>query len=400
MKRLIVVVLVLVAAAFSVPAAGTQEQAPKATVTIAVPWAGAELTQFLPVVTAFEKKENVKVKYVTYRGEDLSSILPAQFDAKQSLADVIFMWDWWVKKNAKYAEDLTDVWAPVKTVSIAPAGEADGKVVVLPYVMVAKPGFWYRKSFFQANNLKVPTSWDEFTALLTAISKVPGIKNPIVSGDGTGWPLSDVTEHFLATFGGPDMNKNIMAGTLAWTDPSVKNVFNQYLVPLLKAKAFSDPIEWTQAIDLWWGGEYGLYFMGNWITGMVKDANDVGVFPLPGAKALVTGPDWMFVPAVSDNKVLAKKLITFMLSAEGQAIRAQSGGKFVIRNDVATTLYPKTDQVVAAVVSKMQTTLADMDDTIGGDWQRLFWDQLKLLWVQPDALDDVLAKLQANMPKK
>jgi len=25
--------------------------------------------------------------------------------------------------------------------------------------------------------------------------------------------------------------------------------------------------------------------------------------------------------------------------------------------------------------------LPDMDDTVGGDWQSLFWDQLKLLWV-------------------
>jgi multiple sugar transport system substrate-binding protein len=400
MKRLVLVLLVLAISVVSVSAGGNQENAPKATVTIAVPWAGAELTQFLPVLAAFEKKEGVKVKYVTYRGEDLSSILPAQFDAKQSLADIIFMWDWWVKKNSKYAEDLTDIWSAQKAAIIPPAIEADGKVVSVPYTMVAKPGFWYRKSFFQANGLKVPATWDEFNSLVAAIAKVKGVKNAIASGDGTGWPLSDVTEHFIVAFGGADMHRNLVAGTLAWTDPSVRKVFEQYLVPLLANKTFSDPIEWTQAIELWWSGEYGLYFMGNWLTGMVKDATDLGVFALPGTKALVTGPDTMFIPAVGDNKVLAKKLISFMLSKEGQTIRAQLGGKLIIRKDVPSSLYPKADQAVAEVVSKMETTLPDMDDTIGGDWQRLFWDQLKLLWVQPDSLNDVLTKLQANMPKK
>ncbi len=399
MKRLVLILLILGVAVFTVPATGNQESAPKATVTISVPWAGAELTQFLPVIAAFEKKENVKVKYITYRGEDLSSILPAQFDAKQSLADVIFMWDWWVKKNSKYAEDVTDVWSAEKASMTVPAVVADGKTVVLPYVMVVKPGFWYRKSFFQANGLKVPSTWDEFNALVTAIGKVNGVKNAIASGDGTGWPLSDVTEHFIAAFGGADMHRNLSAGTLAWTDPSVRKVFEQYLVPLLKAKAFSDPIEWTQAMELWWSGEYGLYFMGNWITGMVKDPSDLAAFPLPGTKAVVTGPDTMFIPVTSDNKVLAKKLVAFMLSKEGQSIRAEGGGKLVIRKDVAPSLYPKADQVVADVLARM-TTLPDLDDAIGGDWQRLFWDQLKLLWVQPDSLNDVLTKLQANMPKK
>ena len=41
----------------------------------------------------------------------------------------------------------------------------------------------------------------------------------------------------------------------------------------------------------------------------------------------------------------------------------------------------------------------DMDDTVGGDWQRLFWDQLKLLWVSPDRLDEVLTRLAEEFPK-
>ena len=137
--------------------------------------------------------------------------------------------------------------------------------------------------------------------------------------------------------------------------------------------------------------------MGNWLTGMVEDPSDLGIFSLPGTKAIVTGPDWAFIPKYSENVELGKKLLAFMISKEGQEIRAKSGGKLVIRNDVSADLYPKADQAVAAVVAKMETTVLDLDDAIGGDWQRLFWDQLKLLWVSPDSLDEVLDKLQQGL---
>lgn len=398
MKKLMGVALCLIIAAVAVYSVGTPETAAES-LTMTVPWSGKELEQFMPVVEAFEAKENVKVKVLTYRGEDLSAVLPAQFEAEQALADIIFMWQWWLEKNPQYAADLSDVWATGgKGVFIPSPAVSGGKTVGVPYVMIAKPGFWYRKSFFQRNGLSVPGSWNEFTSLLRKIGGISGIKNPIVSGDGVGWPISDITEHFIIAMGGPDLQNKLINKQVKWTDPEARKVFSQYLVPLLKEGAFSDPVEWTQAIELWWSGDYGLYFMGNWITGMVKDAGDLGVFPLPGARGLVTGPDWAFIPRYSNNIPLAKKMLTFMLSREGQLIRAKSGGKFVVRNDISASNYPQADQAVAAVVAGMETTVNDLDDSIGGDWQRLFWDQLKLLWVDPGALDDVLRKLQAELP--
>jgi multiple sugar transport system substrate-binding protein len=40
----------------------------------------------------------------------------------------------------------------------------------------------------------------------------------------------------------------------------------------------------------------------------------------------------------------------------------------------------------------------DLDDTLGGDFQSTFWDQLKLLWVDPTELDNVLTAIQAEAP--
>ncbi len=131
---------------------------------------------------------------------------------------------------------------------------------------------------------------------------------------------------------------------------------------------------------------------------MVKDPGDLAVMPLPGTRAVVTGVDWFFIPTHSENIPLAKKLLAFMISKEGMTERAKGGGKLVRRSDVPSYFYPEADRAVAEVVSRMETTVNDLDDSIGGDWQRLFWDQLKLLWVSPGSLDDVLRKLQAELP--
>jgi len=263
-----------------------------------------------------------------------------------------------------------------------------------------KPGFWYKKSFFQKHNLKPPATWEEFLALLDQISKIPGIKKAIISGDGVGWPLSDIVEHFLITFGGPELQENLIAGKARFTDPQVRAIFAERLVPLL-GKYFSDPVEWTQAIDLWWNEEYGLFFMGNWLTGMVKDPNDLGVFTLPGARGVVGGTDWAFIPKYSENVEAAKQLVAFLISKEGMEIRAKQGGKLASRKDISPEVYPPADRALAEALAKIERpNVPDLDDTVGGDWQRTFWDQLKLLWVRPQALDSVLRTLDARFPTR
>jgi carbohydrate ABC transporter substrate-binding protein, CUT1 family (TC 3.A.1.1.-) len=252
------------------------------------------------------------------------------------------MWAWFIAKQgeAGHALDLTGL---VKDADYLPGAldslKVGGKLYGIAYTGKVKPGFWYRKSFFQKHGLTPPTTWEEFVALLDKIAKIPGIKAPIVSGDGVGWPLSDVTEHFIATFGGPQLHKELTAGKIAWTDPVVKGIFEGRLVPLLKAKRFSEPIEWTQALELWWQGDYGLYFMGSWITGMVKDPSDLGVFSLPGARGIVFGADYAFVPKYTKHPEEAKKLIQF-LATRGQEVQVTRGGHIATYAKVAARRLP------------------------------------------------------------
>ena len=360
------------------------------------PWSGAEAEPFEAVLQAFTEKTGIPVDYRVMRAEDLAAVLPAQFGAGLAPGDLIFTaWGWWVKEFAEHMVDVSGEIAgiPFTTDPLI----VDGRAVGVPYVTWVKPGFWYRKSFFEAHGLTPPTTWEEFLALLEKIETIPGVEAAAASGDGVGWPLSDMTEHFIITFGGLDMHLGLIEGTIKWESPEVRAIFENYLIPFL-AHA-SDPIEWTAALDMWWDGKYGVYFMGNWITGMVEDPNDLGVFTLPGCQAVVGGTDYMFIPKYSKRVDDALALLRYLVSVEGVALRVSKGGKLSMRADVGPEHYPPAEAALAQAVGALSIA-PDMDDTIGGDWQLAFWDQLKLLWVKPEALDNVLRTLDAAYPKK
>ncbi len=388
--------------------AGVAPPAPPERVRLIVigPWAGAEMEAFQEVLREFMRSyPNIEVEYRIYRAEDLATIAPLQFGAGMSPGDVIFTaWGWWVKDMGDKGH-LLDLGRLVNMNEFTPGifdpVKSGDKIYGLPFTAFAKPGFWYRKSFFQAHGLKEPKTWDEFLRLLDEIKQrqIPGIRAPIVTGNGVGWPISDVTEHFIIALGGPEMQLNLISGKTAFNDPQVRSVFENYLVPLLKKGYFSEPIEWTKAVEEWWGGRYALYFMGTWITGMVPDPNDLGFFPLPGTKGVVMGTDYIFVPKYTKHPEEAK-LLAKWLATEGQRIHAGTkAGKFSTWLKVGVKDHWAPMQVVYEKVAGLQP-LPDLDDSVGGEWQRLFWDQLKLLWVNPDKLGDVLNTLAANFPKK
>lgn len=368
------------------------------------PWAGKEMEAFQQVLNKFmEEHPNIEVEYRIYRSEDLASIAPPQFEAGMTPGDVIFSaWGWWVKQMGEegHLMDLSDLVNPDEYISgIFDPVKSGYKIYGLPFTAWAKPGFWYRKSFFQQHGLSEPKTWDEFLQLLDRIKQIPGIEAPIATGDGVGWPISDVTEHFIITFGGTDMQLKLINGELKFNDPQVKQVFENYLVPLIRNGYFSEPIEWTKAVEEWWNGKYALYFMGTWLTGMVEDPNDLGFFPLPGCKGVVMGTDYIFVPKYTKHPEEAK-LLAKWLATEGQKVHAGThAGKFATWLKVDVEDHWEPMQVVYEKLKTM-TPMPDLDDSVGADWQKLFWDQLKLLWVDPDKLDEVLNTLSENFPSQ
>jgi len=364
--------------------------------TVIGPWSGDEMDAFLPVLKAFEEETSIKVEFLTYRAEDLSTLLPAQFTAESTLGDLIFMQSWFIQDQAKKGH-IMDISAIITEDEFIPGSldglKVDGKLYGAAYTGKVKPGFWFRKSFFEKNQLTVPNNWEDFQALLEKMKGIEGISAPIASGNGVGWPLSDITEHFIIAFGGTELFHNLINHSIHWNDSKVKEIFENRLAVLLKENYFGEPSEWTMVLEKWWNGDYGLFFMGSWITGMVDDPSDLGVFSLPGTQGLVFAPDYLFIPAYTQNPENAKKLLAFLVT-QGQELQVQQGGHLATYLNVPIEAYPEVDRNVAQILEG-KMALPDLDDTIGGEFQSKFWDQLKLLWVRPEQVDDVLDTLES-----
>lgn len=136
------------------------------TLKVIGPWSGAELDAFNEVIKEFEAEHpDIKIEYKTYRAEDLSTILPLQFESGDTPADLIFMWGWFIADMGTkgHVMELGQIINPNEYVpGILDTVTVDGKIYGAPFTAAAKPGFWYRKSFFEEHGLTPPETWDEF----------------------------------------------------------------------------------------------------------------------------------------------------------------------------------------------------------------------------------------------
>ncbi len=106
----------------------------------------------------------------------------------------------------------------------------------------------------------------------------------------------------------------------------------------------------------------------------------------------------MFISKYTSRVEDAKAFIEYVISEEGMSFRLEKGGRLSSRADISLDLYPVAEKMIAEHISEFQA-LPDLDDTIGGECQTTFWDQMALFWVDPTQLDSVLQTLQEKMPE-
>ncbi|MEM1713979.1 MAG: ABC transporter substrate-binding protein, partial [Desulfurococcaceae archaeon] len=63
-------------------------------------------------------------------------------------------------------------------------------------------------------------------------------------------------------------------------------------------------------------------------------------------------------------------------------------------------VYPIFRELYQMAVTGQIKFVPDMDDTVGGDWQRLFWDYCKTLFIDPNIWSEMLETLTQQHPKR
>ncbi|MDX1813190.1 MAG: ABC transporter substrate-binding protein [Candidatus Bathyarchaeia archaeon] len=399
----IIIIIVVAGVAAYIYYASTQ---PKPTLTVYALWSGTEQYNFKQVLGNFTENTGINVTYVSQTTQNMLITVPQQLSAPPYDVDVIIApWPDWIKSNSAYLTSVTDLVTESQfPTNIIQSVTVDGTLWATPFKLSGKPGFWYRPSFFEANGLSVPTTYDEFkNTLLPAIQAVPGVEAAIASGidaQGLGWPLSDVTEAWIIGRGGYQLQLDLETGPSVrnWTDSQVTSVFDE-LTGLLEAGYFSAPAEWTGQIGKLWAGKYGLFFEGNFVTAQsqVENQSDIDFFPFPGTNGVSGAVDYAVLTKDAPHLNEAKQLIQYLAGADAQEILVRQGGALATNTGVPSAAYSTTDKKVVDFMGQAGITIVpDLDDTIGGQWQQTFWDQLKLLWTDPSTstMNSVLNNLQ------
>lgn len=366
-------------------------------------WSGGEEDSFKAVLSGFENETGITVEHIPQTTEGLLTGIPMALMAERTPADVVLApWPAWIRGLAQEGH-LSDVTGLVNVAEYSTTHldevKVGGVLYGVPFKMAGKPGFWYKKSFFTANGLTEPTTYDEFKTLLASLKAISGIEAPIASGDGVGWPLSDTTEAFIMGIGGAQLQLDLIDGTKAWTGSEVRTVFDS-LTELLQAGYFSTPDEWTGQVTKFWDEKYGIYFMGDWIAGMSDQgvvSDDIDFFGFPGTDGAAGSIDYAFVPKYAEFPDEANELLKYLATPEAQEIWVNRGGYLAPNKEVSLDLYTPVGRTVVEFLGTVRV-VSDLDDAVGGTFQTTFWDQLKLLWVDPGALDDVLSAIQAEAP--
>jgi raffinose/stachyose/melibiose transport system substrate-binding protein len=171
--------------------------------------------------------------------------------------------------------------------AIQDAGTYNGKVYEINLGRVSYSGIYYNKDLFTANNVKVPTTWDELVAACDTFSQA---NIPCMTAGGKdGWPI------FVGAYGligsiYPDqaaLVEGLWTGTIKWNDAKSLEMWNRmkvYAESMMEAGASG--IAGDAAPGRFASGAVAMFPGGTWYASAIESAQPAfkwGYIPFPGS---------------------------------------------------------------------------------------------------------------------
>ncbi len=178
MKRILVLMVVGL-----LTVVGLSQAQEKVTLKVMTQWAGKDLEQLSELFSIYTAKTGVEVVPVSTGEKEFRMTIPLSFRAGKTPGDLFFVP--WIELLHRFAREghLEPVDDLIDTEMFPPSFidlvSVDGVIYAVPLRIGLKPGFAYKKSFFEKYGLVPPRSYWEFKALLRDISKITGIENMV-----------------------------------------------------------------------------------------------------------------------------------------------------------------------------------------------------------------------------
>jgi multiple sugar transport system substrate-binding protein len=265
---------------------------------------------FAGVVHGYSKASKIKVNTVDHNTfqNNIQNYL-------QGTPNDVFTWFSGNRMQFFAAQNLLtpidDVWDKIGgqfTDAIKSASKYNGHYYLVPWVNYPWVMF-YKKSVFAKHGYSIPKTWDDLIALCKKMQS-DGFANPIAIGQKDGWPAMGSFDIINMRLNGYQFHVDLMAHKQSWTDPKVKNVFNQWaeLTPYYTPGATGRI--WQDAVKLFDTGKTSaMIFQGTDQVGpQVAKATlpDLDFFPFPEITSAY--PTDSAIDAPIDGFLMSKKV--------------------------------------------------------------------------------------------
>lgn len=230
-----------------------------------------------------------------------------------------------------WAESMTDFPDSLKALST----DASGKQYMVPTDYYWW-GIFYRPSLFEEKGYTVPETWDDFVALAKKMESDKLI--PIAIGtSGAEWVATGWFDYLNLRINGVDFHRELLQGKHDFTGPEVRKVFEKWaeVQPYFDKNGTGQT--WQDGLNPLFNKEAGMTLIGGFlpIPEDIKDDVDFFAFPNvdPNVPRVEEAPtDGFFIPANTENPECAKKLLTYLSTAEAQMAFIKNSGSRIAGN--------------------------------------------------------------------
>ena len=254
-------------------------------------------------------------------------------------APQLFTW-WSTYQGAELVEsdvvmDITEIWdehADEYSEGLRDAFTFDGKCYGFPLDL----SYWfvyYNTSVFEKLGLTPPTTWDELMAICDTMVANDVVPFNLTANDG--WTSFIWFEELLLR-SDPEAYEALCAGQIRWDDPAVIKAFELWK-DMMDKNYFTDASLdlFTDVPKLFNEDRLGMVMIGSWFLSPQLDAafeeNKVGSFlmpPMDGQKNVIIYEVGSVQVAKNNAEPEdTKKLVSYMMSAEGNGLYARLAGK-------------------------------------------------------------------------
>lgn len=421
---IVIVALVVVAAAGIYYATRRQAVGPAprqlgGTVTVLGVWGGSELESFRAMVQPFEESTGVTVEFEGTR--DLNAVLTTRIQGGNppdvaGLPGPGQMAEFARAGQLVALDDVVDLDAMKEQYASSwlELGTVDGKLYGIFVKTALKGLIWYSPKTFQAAGYQIPTTWDELLALTERIAgegKTPWCIG-LESGTASGWPATDWIEDIVLRTAGPGTYDQWYRHEIAWTDPSIRNAWEQFGRIAANPRFVHGGRQGVLATNF---GESPfplftdppgcfLHHQATFIQDFIqkqypslKPGEDFDFFAFPQMEpsipAAVEGAGDLF--GMFKDTPQARALIKYLTTPEAQAIWVKRGAALSANRKVSLDDYPDVlSRRAAEILTGAEVARFDASDLMPEAVNAAFWKGTLDYVQNPARLEEILGNIE------